>query len=82
MRLWVAAAGFPYAGGYALGLDPVDNPEIADAALVRAGLAGTVSDQGLHYLITGRKRLRRLAELVGERPAAAPAELWPGGAAA
>lgn len=82
LRLWVAAAGEPRHGGYALGLDPVDNPEIADSALVRAGLAGTVSDQGLHYLISGKKRLRRLAELVGQRPAAAPAELWPGGAAA
>ena len=82
LRLWVAAAGEPRPGGYALRLDPVDNPEIADSALVRAGLAGTVSDQGLHYLISGKKRLRRLAELVGERPAAAPAELWPGGAAA
>ena len=82
LRLWVAAAGEPRPGGYALGLDPVDNPEIADAALVRAGLAGTVSDQGLCYLISGKKRLRRLAELVGERPVAAPEVLWPGGAAA
>jgi hypothetical protein len=82
LRLWVAAAGEPRQGGFALGLDPVDNPEIADSALVRAGLAGTVSDHGLHYLISGKKRLRRLAELVGQRPAAAPAELWPGGAAA
>jgi hypothetical protein len=82
LRLWVAAAGEPRPGGYALGLDPVDNPEIIDSALVRAGLAGTVSDHGLHYLISGRKRLRRLAELVGERPLAAPEQLWPGGAAA
>jgi hypothetical protein len=82
LRLWVAAAGEPRQGGYALGLDPVDNPEIADSALVRAGLAGTVSDQGLYYLISGKKRLRRLAELVGQRPVAAPAELWPGGVAA
>jgi hypothetical protein len=82
LRLWVAAAGEPRLGGYALRLDPVDNPEIADSALVRAGLAGTVSDQGLYYLISGKKRLRRLAELVGERPAAAPEHLWPGGAAA
>jgi hypothetical protein len=82
LRLWVAAAGEPRPGGYALGLDPVDNPEIADAALVRAGLAGTVSDQGLCYLISGKTRLRRLAELVGERPVAAPEQLWPGGAAA
>jgi hypothetical protein len=82
LRLWVAAAGVPRPGGYALGLDPVDNPEIIDSALVKAGLAGTLSDQGRHYVISGRKRLRRLAELVGERPPAAPEQLWPGGAAA
>nr|WP_239145667.1 hypothetical protein [Actinoplanes couchii] len=80
LRLWVAAAGSPRPGGYQLGLDPAeDRPEVA-AALVRAGLAGRVSDDGRRYLITGRRRLRRLAELVGERPSAAPEEFWPGGA--
>jgi hypothetical protein len=79
LRLWVAAAGLPTAEGYALGLDPLEDPSIADAALVRAGLAGTVSDDGRYYLILGRKRLARLAELVGERPKEAPAALWPSG---
>jgi hypothetical protein len=87
LRLWVAAAGRPWPGGYALGLDPEranlgKNPEIVDAALVRAGLAGRVSDDGRYWLIVGRRRLRRLAELVGDRPAAAPEAAWPGGAAA
>jgi hypothetical protein len=86
LRLWVAAAGEPVAGGYALGLDPgKDSPDqllAIDAALVRAGLAGEVSGDGRHYVITGRRRLKRLAELVGERPEAAPEDLWPGGAGA
>lgn len=82
LRLWVAAAGEPIPGGYALGLNPAADPEMIDAALVRAGLAGQLSDDGRHYLIKGRRRLARLAELVGERPAAAPEHLWPGGAAA
>jgi hypothetical protein len=82
LRLWVSAAGVPRAGGYALGLDPGKDPGIVDAALVRAGLAGTVSDGGRCYLILGRKRLARLAELVGQRPTEAPAALWPGGAPA
>jgi hypothetical protein len=82
MRLWVAAAGRPVDGGYALGLDPGDPVGTVDAALRRAGLAGVVSDHGLDYLISGRKRLHRLAELVGDRPAAAPEALWPGGATA
>lgn len=86
LRLWVAAAGEPVVGGYALGLDPgKDSPDqlrAIDAALVRAGLAGEVSDDGRHYVITGRRRLKRLAELVGERPDAAPEDMWPGGAGA
>jgi hypothetical protein len=82
LRLWVAAAGAPVPGGYALGLDPTKDFTVIDAALVRAGLAGTVSDAGRRYLIRGSRRVRRLAELVGERPAAAPVEHWPGGAGA
>jgi hypothetical protein len=82
LRLWVAAAGEPVAGGYALGLDPGKDSQAIDAALVRAGLAGRLSGDGRHYLIMGKRRLRRLAELVGERPPAAPAHLWPGGAGA
>nr|WP_232050472.1 hypothetical protein [Actinoplanes sp. OR16] len=82
LRLWTAAAGSPRAGGYALGLNPDEDHAPVEAALVRAGLAGRVSDDGRIYLITGRRRVTRLAELVGERPPAAPIELWPGGAAA
>lgn len=82
LRLWVAAAGRPRPGGFRLGLDPSKDPVEVDAALVRAGLAGRVSDDGRSYLITGRRRLTRLAELVGERPEAAPPEMWPGGAGA
>ena len=82
LRLWVAAAGGPRPGGYALGLDPEKDRAAVDAALVRAGLAGRVSEDGRFYVIAGRRRLRRLAELVGQRPPAAPEELWPGGAAA
>ena len=85
LRLWVAAAGHPLDGGYALGLDPGYGPgtaEAAGAALRRAGLEAVLSDHGRDYLIMGRRRLSRLAELVGERPAAAPEAFWPGGATA
>ncbi|GAA2492028.1 hypothetical protein [Winogradskya humida] len=82
LRLWVAAAGAPRLHGYALGLDPDGSLDKAvDAALTRVGLAGTVH-AGRTYVIAGRRRLARLAELVGERPEAAPERLWPGGAAA
>jgi hypothetical protein len=82
LRLWVAAAGEPIPGGYALGLDPGKDVAAIDAALVRAGLAGRLSDDGTHMRIMGKRRVRRLAELVGERPEAAPEEMWPGSAAA
>ena len=88
LRLWAAAAGAPVAGGYVLGLDPDDGPDgwsKIDAALTRAGLAGAVTEglagavtDGPAYLISGRGRLARLAELVGERPSPAPNESWPG----
>lgn len=82
LRLWVAAAGAPRPQGYALGLDPDGFLDRAtDAALTRAGLAGTIQ-AGPAYVIAGHRRLARLAELVGERPAAAPERLWPGGAGA
>jgi hypothetical protein len=78
LRLWVAAAGGPRPGGWVLGLDPGKDRHAVEAALVRAGLAGRVSEDGRRYLISGARRLRRLAELVGERPSAAPEEFWPG----
>ncbi|MFI5494349.1 hypothetical protein [Actinoplanes sp. NPDC051859] len=82
LRLWVAAAGAPRAEGYALGLDP--DRALADPvhdALTHVGLMGTIQ-AGPAYVIAGRRRLARLAELIGERPVAAPERLWPGGAAA
>ncbi|MEV6600339.1 hypothetical protein AB0M36_26335 [Actinoplanes sp. NPDC051346] len=82
LRLWAAAAGEPRPQGYALGLDPDGILDKAvDEALTRIGLAGTVQ-AGPAYVIAGRRRLTRLAEIIGERPAAAPERLWPGGAAA
>ncbi|MFI5934886.1 hypothetical protein [Actinoplanes sp. NPDC051494] len=82
LRLWVAASGTPHPHGYALGLDPDASLDKAvDAALGRVGLPGVVQG-GRTYVIAGRRRLARLAELVGDRPEAAPARLWPGGATA
>jgi hypothetical protein len=82
LRLWAAAAGAPRAQGYALGLNPDGSLDKAvDAALTKVGLAGTIQ-AGPAYVIAGRRRLARLAELVGDRPEAAPARLWPGGAGA
>jgi hypothetical protein len=80
LRLWAVAAGSMRPGGYVLGLGPDDSGrtwETVDAALTRAGVPGVVLDTVAAYRITGRRRLARLAELVGERPSAAPAGAWP-----
>jgi hypothetical protein len=61
---------------------------VADSGtMVETGSGGVVGGEpgparpmitGPAFRITGRRRLARLAELVGERPAAAPLAAWPG----
>jgi len=83
LRLWVLAAGTPDGRGYLLGLDPHapgTHPPLA-AALVAIGL--TTSRAGARaggpaLRVVGRRRLTRLAELVGEPPHTTPTGLWPG----
>ncbi|MFC4020974.1 hypothetical protein ACFOW4_23925 [Micromonospora sp. GCM10011542] len=84
LRLWLAAAGTPEPpGGFLLRLGAADEEcwEPVGAALAAAGLAGTLlgpGEGGPGYRIVGRRRLRRLAELVGDAPRAAPPAAWPG----
>ncbi|MEU8252930.1 hypothetical protein AB0C06_01505 [Micromonospora inaquosa] len=83
LRLWLAAAGTPEPPDcllLRLGADDKECWESIGVALAAAGLAGTLlgpADGGPAYRITGRRRLARLAELVGEPPQAAPPEAWP-----
>ncbi|GAB2929374.1 hypothetical protein GCM10027280_16100 [Micromonospora polyrhachis] len=82
LRLWVAAAGDRDTLGYLLRLGPDDRDCWAPvgAALAAIGLAAALLDAragGPAYRITGRRRLTRLAELVGDRPPAAPPAHWP-----
>ena len=82
LRLWAIGAGRRDEHGYLLRLGPNDPPvwDAAGAALAWVGLAGTFVGPragGPAYRITGRRRLVRLREYVGERPAAAPPEDWP-----
>ncbi|MFG2047578.1 hypothetical protein ACGFIW_09130 [Micromonospora sp. NPDC048935] len=83
LRLWVAAAGTPAPpDGFLLRLGADDREcwEPIGVALDAAGLAGTLlspDDGGPAYRITGRRRLGRLAELVGAPPRTAPPEAWP-----
>lgn len=83
LRLWVAAAGSPSPDGYLLGLGArPDQPRwsAVGAALSAAGLAAALlvpAGAVPAYRITGRRRLARLAELVGDPPPTAPPGAWP-----
>ncbi|MFI6821481.1 hypothetical protein ACIBJE_11075 [Micromonospora sp. NPDC050187] len=84
LRLWLAAAGVAEPSGFRLHLGPADEPcwEPVGRALAAVGLPGIFLDEatgGPAYRISGRRRLTRLAELVGDRPTAAPAIEWPSG---
>ncbi|SCE81270.1 hypothetical protein [Micromonospora mirobrigensis] len=83
LRIWLAAAGRAEPSGFLLGLGEGDTEcwGPVGRALAAVGLAGVLLEAGAGgpaYRISGRRRLARLAELVGDRPAAAPAADWPG----
>ena len=83
LRAWMLAAGRPDDAGFVLGLDPhaADTHLPLAAALARAGLAATLLGSrggGPGLRVSGRRRLLRLAETVGEAPAgAADVGSWP-----
>jgi hypothetical protein len=83
LRAWTLAAGTPEADRYLLGLDPhaPDTHSPLASALMRVGIAPTLigTRGGRPALrISGRRRLSRLVENVGEPPADAEAlSLWP-----
>lgn len=73
LRAWTLAAGAPDADRYQLGLDPhaPDTHSPLAAAMMRVGIAPTLigTRSGRPALrISGRRRLLRLAENVGEPP--------------
>ncbi len=82
VRLWALAAGRPDEQGYLLGLGASDPHvwEAAGAVLARAGLAAAFVGpraSGPAYRLTGRRRLARLREYVGDPPAEPAAAAWP-----
>ncbi len=83
LRAWTLASGAPEADRYLLGLDPhaPDTHSALASAMMRVGIAPTlIGTRGSHpaLRISGRRRLLRLVENVGEPPAAAEAlSLWP-----
>ncbi|WP_441959594.1 hypothetical protein [Mycolicibacterium houstonense] len=84
LRAWTLAAGTPEADDrYLLGLDPhaPDTHAPLAAAMMRVGIAPTlIGTRGSHpaLRISGRRRLSRLVENVGEAPGdAAATAYWP-----
>ena len=82
LRLWAAAAGYADKLEYTLRLGSSDEPAWAavGAALAAIGLPAALLSAragGPAYRISGRRRIARLAELVGDRPVPAPPEAWP-----
>jgi len=73
LRAWTLAAGLPEADRYLLGLDPhaPDTHSPLASALMRVGIAPTlIGTRGARpaLRISGRRRLSRLVENVGEPP--------------
>ena len=73
LRAWTLAAGTPEGDRYLLGLDPhaPDTHSSLASALMRVGIAPTlIGTRGAHpaLRISGRRRLSRLVENVGEPP--------------
>lgn len=73
LRAWTLAAGIPEADRYLLGLDPhaPDTHSALASAMMRVGMAPTlIGTRGTHpaLRISGRRRLLRLVENVGEPP--------------
>jgi hypothetical protein len=73
LRAWVLAAGAPEADRYVLGLDPhaPDTHSPLASAMMRVGIAPTlIGTRGPRpaLRISGRRRLSRLVENVGEAP--------------
>ena len=83
LRAWTLAAGSPEADRYLLGLDPhaPDTHSPLASALMRVGIAPTlIGTRGSRpaLRISGRRRLSRLVENVGEPPHdAAALSQWP-----
>ncbi|GLZ32957.1 hypothetical protein Lesp02_51450 [Lentzea sp. NBRC 105346] len=78
LRVWALASGHWVESAYLLGLDP-DAPgthEPLKNALLASGLPCTLVDAPA-LRVTGRRRLARLAELVGRPPRGVAERTWP-----
>ena len=82
LRWWCLSAGRLTGGMYTLALGASDEHAwlSVGSALAVAGVPGALVGpraDGPAYRIVGRRRLVRLLELVGDRPAGVPDDAWP-----
>ena len=83
LRLWAMAVGHREGAGYVLATTEPDQGfrDAVGAALARLGIGAQLvsrrGDSGETFRIVGRRRLDRLAELVGDPPKQAPPDIWP-----
>lgn len=83
LRLWTIAAGNTDGESYQLGLDPhaPESHSVLATSLMRVGIAPTLVGTRGHapaLRISGKRRLARLVEYVGQPPAiAGAAQAWP-----
>jgi hypothetical protein len=82
LRWWCVGAGHCIAGMYIFALGPNDEQAwlAIGSALAAAGVPGALVGpraDGPAYRVVGRRRLARLLELVGDRPAGVPEDGWP-----
>ncbi|GAA1343492.1 hypothetical protein [Saccharothrix algeriensis] len=80
LRLWALASGRWAESAYVLGLDPAApaTHEPLQKALAASGLPATLLGSGGPALrVVGRRRLERLAELVGRAPRGVVERTWP-----
>ena len=84
LRLWVEAEGrYESSGAYVLPVGRIgeESRTALGAALAAIGIAAQLvsprGGSGLSYRIVGKRRLGRLAEMVGDPPKQAPPDIWP-----
>ncbi|MEU5693490.1 hypothetical protein [Actinosynnema sp. NPDC020468] len=82
LRMWALTSGRWVESGYLLGLDPdaPDTHEPLRKALATSGLPATLLGEkagGPALRVIGRRRLERLAELVGRAPSGVAGHAWP-----
>jgi hypothetical protein len=79
LRLWAMAVGYRDETSYELPIRVSDEPfrDAVGAALAGLGVAAQLVSRRHSFRIVGKRRLDRLAEMLGDAPRQAPPGAWP-----